>query len=928
MTSKFLKILLIALLPASLYSQGIIEGVVKDASTGESLIGVNIVYGSGKGTVTDVDGRYSLSLPIGSYEITASYVGYETQTLRVNLTQGKTVADFSMKTIMLSEVEIVGDMARSRETPVAFSTIKPLKLEEELASQDIPMILNSTPGVYATQQGGGDGDARINIRGFSQRNVAVMIDGIPVNDMENGWVYWSNWFGLDLVTQRIQVQRGLGASKLAQPSVGGTMNIITAGIQQKKLVKIKQEVANDGYFRTSASYNSGQLPHGWGITAAGSYKTGQGWVDQTYSKGWFYYLKIDKKIGNHLLSLTGMGAPQEHGQRRYQKPMATYDSTYARDHGVDVPPSDYYNTIYLDTNSMVDKGLRYNADWGSYIDTLGNKHIINEKVNYYHKPQFTLRDFWNINKKLYLSNIVYVSLGNGGGTQLNKSVRASSGSTPGYITPDGQIDFQRYYDENVYPSPVLQDSLYPNEIQAYTYIQSSINNHKWFGLLSTLSYTINDQFTFSGGIDLRRFRGEHYEEVYNLLGGTYVIDQNDDNRFKGQRLREGDIISYHNDGLVEWAGFFSQLEFLSGNISAFVNLTGAYTGYKKIDYFLPKTIAVGDTTLTVYYGQPVTYNGVTYDENSPGLEYQETDWYWRPGFTIKSGANYNLTERSNIFLNAGYLSKAPPFNNVYNRYDLNRTRNIVNENVAAVEVGYTFNSKVVTVNANTYFTNWKNAPGRTVSYPIEPGVNGYYNIKGMDARHIGIEIDASWKIIENLEAEGLISLGDWRWTSQDSVQLYDLNNNYIRTEFFNAEGIHVGDAAQTQFAASLRWEIIKYLYVKGQFTYFDRYFSQFNPFYLNPASNPDGFDENGNPIDTWQMPSYFLIDMHAGYKFDVWKTKFDIRFSILNLLNTTYVADATNNDSYTTVPFSNDAKSAAVFFGMGIRFNTSLTISF
>ena len=118
------------------------------------------------------------------------------------------------------------------------------KINEELASQDIPMVLNSTPGVYATQTGGGDGDARITIRGFNQRNVAVMIDGIPVNDMENGWVYWSNWFGLDAITSNIQVQRGLGASKIAIPSVGGTMNIITRGTGNKAGGSFKQEIGS------------------------------------------------------------------------------------------------------------------------------------------------------------------------------------------------------------------------------------------------------------------------------------------------------------------------------------------------------------------------------------------------------------------------------------------------------------------------------------------------------------------------------------------------------------------------------------------------------------------------------------------------------------------------------------------------------------
>ncbi|EPB65688.1 TonB-dependent receptor plug domain protein, partial [Ancylostoma ceylanicum] len=128
---------------------------------------------------------------------------------------------------MLEEVQVTANLVQDRKTPVAVSTLDKKEIVEELGSQDLPMILNSKPGVHATQQGGGDGDARITIRGFDQRNVGMMIDGVPVNDMENGWVYWSNWFGLDQITQQIQVQRGLGATKLAMPSVGGTMNIVT-----------------------------------------------------------------------------------------------------------------------------------------------------------------------------------------------------------------------------------------------------------------------------------------------------------------------------------------------------------------------------------------------------------------------------------------------------------------------------------------------------------------------------------------------------------------------------------------------------------------------------------------------------------------------------------------------------------------------------
>ena len=57
-----------------------------------------------------------------------------------------------------------------------------------------------TPGVYTTKEGGGVGDSRVYIRGFAQENITVMINGVPVNDMENGRVYWSNWNGLGDVT--------------------------------------------------------------------------------------------------------------------------------------------------------------------------------------------------------------------------------------------------------------------------------------------------------------------------------------------------------------------------------------------------------------------------------------------------------------------------------------------------------------------------------------------------------------------------------------------------------------------------------------------------------------------------------------------------------------------------------------------------------
>jgi len=161
----------------------------------------------------------------------------------------------TVQTQELEEVVVssrVIDVAKERVTPVAVSTISAQDISLKVGNQEFPEIMNSTPGVYATKQGGGYGDSRISLRGFDQRNTSFLINGQPVNDMENGWVYWSNWQGLTDVASGIQIQRGLGASRLAVPSVGGTVSIFTKTAQVAEGGSLTQSLGNDGYRKTSA----------------------------------------------------------------------------------------------------------------------------------------------------------------------------------------------------------------------------------------------------------------------------------------------------------------------------------------------------------------------------------------------------------------------------------------------------------------------------------------------------------------------------------------------------------------------------------------------------------------------------------------------------------------------------------------------------
>jgi len=903
-------------------AQILLQGFVYDDNTSETLIGANIIATNGAGTVTDYNGYYELNLPMGEIEISVSYVGYQELKKKFNLTQN-TQHHVYLHTQILDEVDVVSDIARSRETPVAFSNISPKQLEEELAGQDLPLILNSTPGVYATQSGGGDGDARISIRGFNQRNVAVMVDGIPMNDMENGWVYWSNWFGLDIMTKTIQVQRGLGASKLAIPAVGGTMNILTKGIDSKEGLKFSQNLGSNGYLKSTLGYNSGKLKNGWGYSLAASYKKSNGWVDQTWSKGLFYYLKVQKKIKDHNFSFTAFGAPQSHGQRSYKKSIALYDKTFAANLGIDT------------TGVDGDYGLRYNEHWGKLnrytvnfdgngnpIDTVFAKNeALNSKMNYYHKPQLSFNHLWAASNKFVVSNILYASLGNGGGTGVTPSV-VSSG-----FDDNRQINFQSIYDNNSGNTrhPFLGDlSIDPNystsEHKSSQFLRSSINNHRWFGLLSTYNYQYNNDYTFSGGIDLRHYTGEHYREVYDLLGGDYyVANENVAASDSTSVIRKGDKFSYHNKGLVKWAGLFQQMEYKAGNWSAFVNVSLSSTGYKRIDYFKSLDLVLLDTTLVqvLSYGDTLNYDGINYTVNSSQARNTESNWKWIPGYTLKTGLNYNIDEYNNVFMNLGYLEKAPKFNNIFD-YDNLLYANIRNEKVAAVELGHSFHSPKFSSNLNVYNTQWKNKPqsGSTVvdGEPIK------YNINGIDALHRGVELDLSFKISQKLSLEFLTSIGDWKWTSADTIRSYDDNNNLLGVDYFDATGVHVGDAAQLQIGSSIRYSPIKNSYIKIKAMRFDNHYADFNPFDLK--------GENSGR-DSWKIPAYNLFDLHAGYRFRYDKMYLDFKVNVLNILNATYISDALNNDTYISGnQFNFDAASASVFFGMGRRITSSLKLSF
>ena len=237
-------------------AQVTIKGKLLDAQTQEPLIGATItVKGTTKATTAALDGSFKLRVEsISNTTLVLSYVGYVSKEVEAT---GEDIGTVTLNptSASIKEVQITANpsLKINRETPIAASSVSRTYIEEKGNGAEFPELLAMTPGTTVSRVGGGYGDSRITIRGFSSNNTALLINGIPVNDPEAGKIYWNDWAGLQDVTEYMQIQRGLGASTIAVPSIGGTIDIRTRSLEATPGGVISQSIGSYGEQKTLIS---------------------------------------------------------------------------------------------------------------------------------------------------------------------------------------------------------------------------------------------------------------------------------------------------------------------------------------------------------------------------------------------------------------------------------------------------------------------------------------------------------------------------------------------------------------------------------------------------------------------------------------------------------------------------------------------------
>lgn len=909
---KFFQTFMFLLIAGVTFGQGTVNGKIVDAKTNEALPGATIlVQGTTDGTVTGFDGTFSIAVSEGA-TLEVSYIGYSTMEVSArNGMEIKMEADLNV----LGEVVITSgviDFAKVRETPVAVSTISPSEISLKVGNQEFPEIMNKTPGVYATKQGGGYGDSRISLRGFDQRNTSFLINGQPVNDMENGWVYWSNWAGLTDVASGIQIQRGLGASRLAVPSVGGTVSIFTKAAEAKRGGSAQQVIGNDGFQKTSVAISTGLNDNGWATSFLLSRWAGNGYIYNTQGEGWTYFAAVGyaPEGSNHSLNLSVLGAGQWHHQR-----------------DVWVSIRDYQN--------FGEEGLdrRWNSNGGYMTNADGEVEEFSMRRNFYNKPLATFNWDWDISSKLKLATSFYGSAGRGGGTgprgnnfrnsdinyypfrkdltehviedgidnrdedgfiNFDNAVAVNQGTTEGYTGVNGDYAGQKvgsngYNDDGVNRAVLIR--------------RASMNSHNWVGAISNLEYT-TDAFKFSVGVDLRNYTGYHYRALNNLMGLDAYYSTGNDNS-NGQFINTtieaspfnntgiaGPKIDYYNIGEVRWVGYNGMVEYNNGGaLTAVVQAGTSSQSFQRIDYFDQAA--------------------------NPESEVQT-----QPGGYVKGGANYNLNEKMNVFFNTGMISRQPNFDGVFPGYANTINPDLQNETITSFELGYGYVSNNFKANVNLYSTTWGNR-FITRGFTTELGVDGTAQFSDVDVLHNGIEIEASWRPMSDLRLKGMASLGDWSYTKDFTATLFDENQQQVGEGTLYLNGAKVGDAAQTVLYFEADYKIGKSVNVDLGYRFVDNLYADYS-ITDNTFTSPD----NAGAL---LLPSYGLLDAGLTFNFPIGNLDGRFRVNVNNVLDTEYIAESNSNvhvDDNTVDTWNGVDVRNYVWFGFGRTWNASFKVNF
>ncbi|MBL0182421.1 MAG: TonB-dependent receptor [Chitinophagaceae bacterium] len=700
------------------------------------------------------------------------------------------------------------------------------------------------------------GAVRFRIRGYDADQFGTYINGVPMENLDNGFTPYGQWGGLNDVFRNRESTLGLTPTTFAYGGVGGLTSFDTRASHQRKQTSINYASSNRNYSnRIMLTHSTGLNSKGWAFSFSGSRRwADEGFTDGTYYDGWSFYAAVDKRFNDrHLLSFAAFGTPTENGRQ-----------------GASVT-----EMVNLAGNNF------YNPYWG-YQN--GKKR--NASVAKSFQPIGILTHDWKISDKTTLVTAASVTYGNRSVTGLDWYNAADPRPDYYRYLPSYQLD--PYYAEQVKQElmsdvnkrQINWDALYNTNYNSFDVVHNAfgitgndaagkrshyilenrIVNTLKYSFNSTLNTTLSEHASLSAGVTYQSQRNNYYKKVDDLLGGDFYVDVNQfgerdfpTNPDAGQNnlntpnriLGVGDKFGYNYDINIKRGSVWLQGVFKFRKIDFFVATEHSYTSFYR-------------------YGNVRTglFPGNSYGKSS-------TNNFYNSG--IKGGITYKINGRNYLFANGSYESRAPFFENAY---IAPRTRDFVQDNLKSEEIltteaGYAMNAPKLKIRATGYFTQFKNQIDVLTFYNDEFQNFVNYAISNIGKIHMGIEFGAEAKIYKGLSLTAAAAIGKYYYNTRQSATVTADNSSAVLSKdvVVYSKNFNV-PTPQQAYTIGLDYRSPRFWFVTANFNYFDKMYLSINPIRRTESAVSgvvEGTDLWHQIVDQTELKPQYTVDLFAGY---------------------------------------------------------------
>ena len=799
--------------------------------------------------------------------------------------------------------------------------------EDEDMTQNV-IMMNSNSNVYTSNVGYLWSPVRFKFRAYSSQYSDIYMNGVQVNNLENGQFNYSTIGGMNDATRNQDAATPFEVNAFGMSSIGGSSNYDFRASNYAAGNKVTLSGLNRNYtLRAMYTYGTGLTKKGWAFFGTVGYRWANmntAAVDGTFYNSLGYFLSAQKVINeNHSLNLATWGNPTERAQQG-----ASTDEAY-----------------------WLANDRQYNPYWGYQNGEKRASRVVN---NY--EPSVLLTWDYKINERMKLTTSAFTKYAKYSSTRLNYNgqnpapdywknfpsynydVWSNTGTADEYAAWEKsrdywmssirhrQIDFDKLYFANQQLNTTGHDAVY--------WIEAKHNDHLANSLGSTFDWSIDNSTKFQVGLQLANNKGYHYSTMEDLLGGAYFHNVNtyaqgryasndseiqyDLNNPNGV-VREGDKMRYDYDIISQnakaWASFVKDKGISHNYLSVKMGATQMWRNGHMLNGF--------------------------YD---PAKGWAKNASYGKSGKAhfldggFKVGSTLNLGKGNSISMGVGYEARAPRASVAFESPEMNNNfvPNLKKEKIFSAELGYALNCNWARLNLTGYYTHTYDGTDWQNFYFDDVNSFTYVSLTGLEKDYYGAELGVTFKVTSNFDINVTGTMAEAKYTSNSRVDYMLSTEGTSKQDICYNKGMRESGTPLAAISLGLSYRI-KGWYLDLTGNYYDRIYLSYSPCmrYYETLSKA-GYVNNVNGQDVINVPEQakgnggFMLDASIGHQFKVAKRPLSVNLMLTNITNNQKICtggyeqsrsdysvnSATGTASDRTYKFSNNPKK---FYALGIN---------